>query len=435
MKRRSDRLERVAFFAAFAFLLLLAGMLIARYWWFPYPLVDQAILAARAVAIQVGLKSDVEIGNDGRDGERFDDQGGVSHYDAGLSAGGFTVYVSGFAESAYLMNMDGRIVHTWSLPADVLRQRFGADVVSDDSFGWRSTYLYPNGDLLAVLQRHNHSPYGFALVKLDKDSRLLWANFGNAHHDVAVGEDGLIYTIGQDIRQDKVVGLGSLRPPFLEDFVLVISKDGKTVRRLSVMEAFVGTPFASSVKQLARVRDWKGDYFHTNGIEPYDSRNRIPVIHERQVLVSIRNMDALVTIDLDTAKVTWLLNGTWVRQHDPDILAGRIMLFDNRGDFARGSRSRVLEFDPLTQEVTWQASVGEGYDLYSGWGASQQVLDNGNVFITETAPGRLLELTRDGRLAWMYKIAGRIEGGKYAPPIQEARRYPAEYVHFAFRNP
>ena len=383
----------------------------------------------------VGLQSDVEIGNDGRDGERFDDISGVSHYDAALSAGGFTAYVSVSDEAVHLMNMDGRIVHTWSLPAGVLRERYGADVVPDESLGWRSLHVYPNGDLLVVTGRNNHSPYGFALVKLDKDSRLLWANFGNAHHDVTVGEDGLIYTIGQAIRQDAVAGLNSLRPPFLEDFVLVISADGKTIRRLSVMEAFVGTPYESSVKQLAQVRDWKGDYFHVNDIEPYDSRNRAPVVHEHQVLVSIRNMDALATIDLDTGKVVWLLQGTWVRQHDPDIVDGHIMLFDNRGDFSRGSRSRILEIDPLTQQITWQANAGDGYDLYSGWAGNQQVLDNGNVFITETVPGRLLELTRDGKVVWMYQVSGRIPGGKYSPPMLEARRYPAEYVKFELDKP
>ena len=88
----------------------------------------------------------------------------------------------------------------------------------------------------------------------------------------------------------------------------------------------------------------------------------------------------------------------------------------------------------MTQEITWKADVGKGYDLYSGWGAGQQVLDNGNVFITESSPGRLLELTRDGRLAWMYQTSGTIEGEKFAPAIQEARRYSEQYIEFTFNE-
>lgn len=434
-ERRREQFERAAFFVAGAFLLLVTGMLFARYGWFPYPILEDAVIGARAAAVQLGVIADAETGADASDGERIDDRSGVTFHDSALAAGGFTVFTSGFDEAAYLIDTDGRNVHRWSLPVDSLRQRYGSEAVPDVALGWRSTHLYPNGDLLVVLQHRKHTPYGFALMKLDKDSRLLWANFGHAHHDVIVGEDGLIYTIGQEVRTEAVSGLDTLKPPFLEDFVMVVSKDGRTIRRISIMEAFVGTPFASAVGQLAKVRDWKGDYFHVNAIEPYDSRNEIPVIRRDQVLISIRNMDSLATLDLKTGKIVWLLNGTWMKQHDPDIVGGRIMLFDNRGDFSRGGRSRVLEFDPLTQAITWQADVGQNYDLYSGWGASQQVLENGNVLITETTPGRLLELTRDGRLAWVYHTAGRVvEGGKYAPPIQEARRYSDQYIEFEFNE-
>jgi hypothetical protein len=139
-------------------------------------------------------------------------------------------------------------------------------------------------------------------------------------------------------------------------------------------------------------------------------------------------------MDLATGKIVWLVNGSWFRQHDPDITDGKIMLFDNRGDFARGARSRVLEFDPVTQEVTWQAAVGEGYDLYSGWGASQQPLANGNVLINEAVSARLLELTRDGTLVWEFFAAGRDESGQFAAPILEAKRYAPEDLQFPFND-
>ena len=409
-------------------------MVLARLRWFPYPILDDALMGARAAAIQFGLIDDEETGADASDGERTGGESGVRFHDAALAAGGYTVFTSGEIEAASLIDMQGRVVHRWTLPVDELRERYGPDAKPDVPLGWRSTHLFPNGDLLVVLQHRKNAPYGFALVKIDKDSRLVWANLENAHHDVIIGEDGLIYSIGQEVRKDEVPGLDTLKPPFLEDFVLVISQDGRTVRRISIMEAFAGTQFELAVKQLIKVRDWKGDYFHVNDIEPYDSRNPIAVIQKDQVLISIRNMDSLATLDLKSGKITWLLNGTWLKQHDPDIVDGRIMLFDNRGDFSRGSRSRVIEFDPLTQEITWKADVGKGYDLYSGWGAGQQVLDNGNVFITESSPGRLLELTRDGRLAWMYQTSGTIEGEKFAPAIQEARRYSEQYIEFTFNE-
>jgi len=434
-KSRRELVERLVFIAAAIFLLFVGGMLVARLGWFPYPIVDDAVTAARASLIQLGWARDTEVGATGADGERSDARGGVTVHDSALAMDGYTVYSAGNDASAYLIDMGGRVLHRWTVSMEALRAEFGEERVPDGRIGIRSFYLYPNGDLLAVMHRHQFTPYGFGILKLDKDSRVLWANFEYAHHDVTVGEDGRIYTISHAIRESAVPGFGQIKAPFLEDFVLVLSADGQVVKRLSTMDAFVGTPFANALKQLIKTRDWKGDYFHVNAIEPYDSRNPIAVLGKNQVLISVRNMDSLATLDLESGKIAWMLQGIWQKQHDPDIAGGRILLFDNRGDFSRAGHSRVLELDPLTQQVTWQASVGEGYDIYSGWGGNQQVLANGNVLITVSAPGRLLELTRDGKVAWEYLSTTRNEEGNFAASFLEGRRYAPSEIDFKFSGP
>jgi hypothetical protein len=383
----------------------------------------------------VGLIKNTDTGTDASDGERASTRSGVTRHDTALAYPGYTLLSTGNREEALLIDMNGQTIHRWTFTWSDIRERYAAErQLPKLKTSWRSVSLYPNGDLLVTLQGENVTPYGLATLKLDKDSQLLWANFERAHHDAVVGEDGRIYTIAQEIRRNKVPDLDTIDPPILEDFVLVLSPEGRTVQRLSVMDAFSGTPYASAVNRLVKGSDWKGDYFHVNAIEPYDSRNQIEVIRKEQVLISIRNMDALATMDLATGKIVWFVNGSWFRQHDPDITEGRIMLFDNRGDFSREARSRVVEFEPLTQKVTWQASAGDGYDLYSGWGASQQPLANGNVLINEAVPARLLELTRDGTPVWEFFAAGRDESGRFAAPILEAKRYAPDMLDFQFNG-
>jgi hypothetical protein len=438
MRERSglrEHMERWLFFIGLAFLILLAGMLIARYKIFPYRLLDDAIKGAGAAAVQIGIIRNTDTGSDASDGERSASTSGVTLHDPQLALQGYTLLSAGNGQEALLIDMDGRTVHRWALTWNAIREQYAAErELPKIETSWRSVYLYPNGDLLVTLQGEDVTPYGLATLKLDKDSKLLWANFERAHHDAAVAEDGRIYTIAQEIRKTKVRDLETIDPPFLEDFVLVLSPEGRTLHRLSVMDAFSGTPYASAVRSLVKGSDWKGDYFHVNAIEPHDSRNEIAVVRKDQVLVSIRNMNAIATIDLGSGKIVWLVHGSWVRQHDPDITDGKIMLFDNRGDFSRGSRSRVIEFDPLTQQITWQAKVGDGYDLYSGWGASQQPLGNGNVLINEAVPARLLELTRDGTPVWEFFAPGRDESGRFAAPILEARRYSPDDLEFQFNG-
>ena len=73
-------------------------------------------------------------------------------------------------------------------------------------------------------------------------------------------------------------------------------------------------------------------------------------------MISLRDPNALVIINIETEEVLWYGEGIWKKQHDPDILAdGRVLLFDNRGlpDSPNG-HSRVLEIDIFTHEVYWQ---------------------------------------------------------------------------------
>lgn len=428
-------LERFFFFVACGFLLLLAGMLLARYQFFPYSVVDDAIKGGRAAAAQMGLienSTDTDI--DTSEGDLQYVEAGVQRHREELTFSGYTLLISSSQEAASLIDMGGQTLHRWSLPVGAVRERFGKGTSPPDVPAyWRSCHLYPNGDLLVVIQGENVTPYGLGIFKIDKDSNLLWANLDHAHHEVAVAEDGRIYTISQEIRGVSIPDLRHLRPPLIEDFVLVLSPNGQTLHRISVVEAFSGTPFSAAVDRFADRRDWKGDYLHVNAIEPHDNQNTTRVFGKDQILISIRNMDSLATLDLKSRKIVWLLRGSWHRQHDVDVTTdGRIMLFDNRGDFARGGHSRVIEFDPITQEFTWLVGTDETLKLHSGSGANQQPLPNGNVLITEAAAGRLLEVTRNREVAWEYYNPARAEDGKHADRITEARRYAPSSIDFEF---
>jgi hypothetical protein len=98
-----------------------------------------------------------------------------------------------------------------------------------------------------------------------------------------------------------------------------------------------------------------------------------------------------------------LAGGPWLAPHDPDLLEdGRIMVFDNRGHFGTGGASRIVEFDPRNQKTTWTYSGTEAAPFVSALRGRQQALPNGNVLITESAGGRMLEVTRDKEIVWEY---------------------------------
>ena len=101
---------------------------------------------------------------------------------------------------------------------------------------------------------------------------------------------------------------------------------------------------------------------------------------------------------MDQEAVVWAMAGMWKRQHDPEFLDnGNILLFDNLG---HGGFSKVIEFDPLTQAISWAYEGNAANDFRSTVLGASQRLSNGNTLITESTRGRAFEVTPDGTIVW-----------------------------------
>jgi hypothetical protein len=116
--------------------------------------------------------------------------------------------------------------------------------------------------------------------------------------------------------------------------------------------------------------------------------------------VSVLRLDTVAVLDLDEPAVEWALTGLWNEQHQPTFLPdGRLMVFDNRP--AEGS-SRVVELDPLTQELLWSYEGGVDEPFFTSTCGSSQRLPNGNTLVTESDNGRAFEVTREGEIVWEF---------------------------------
>jgi len=147
------------------------------------------------------------------------------------------------------------------------------------------------------------------------------------------------------------------------------------------------------------------DPLHSNTVEfvEPDLAPAFPGLTAGEVVVSLRNMDFLIAVDLARKTVTAALTGGWRRQHDADLLpSGEILLFDNLGNLGPQGRSRVIQFEPGDGRITWSYTGTIERPLYSLWRSTQQRLANGNTLITESGGGRLLEVTAAGDIVWEF---------------------------------
>ena len=116
-----------------------------------------------------------------------------------------------------LMDMKGSVVHQWQMPfRQAWPQPTHVDPAPENQY-WFGVHVYPNGDLLAVYHAKSDTPYGYGLVKMDKDSKLLWRYSDHVHHMIDVGDDGTIYALTQKLSSKAPAGMDFIPVPHIAD--------------------------------------------------------------------------------------------------------------------------------------------------------------------------------------------------------------------------
>jgi len=347
------------------------------------------------------------------------DRVGVVVYIADRVDPGVNLYTSGHAEMAALIDMDGTVLHHWSyafadafpdLSAKMRRRGEG----TNQSERWRRVHVFPNGELLAIYE-------GLGLIRLDKNSNLIWRSANKSHHDLWVAADGRIYVL---TREAKILPRLDAEKPLLEDFISILTPGGDEIRRISLIEAFESSDYRDLFESITT----HGDLFHTNTLEIFDGSlaDRSPFFKAGNALISMRSIDRIAIVDLERERVVWARQGDWRRQHQPTLLAnGHLLLFDNVGHHGM---SKVIEFDPLSDEVVWVYEGNEENHFLSRTCGSNQRLANGNTLITESDFGRAFEVTPQGEIVWEFRNPARAgERNELVATLFEVVRLPADF--------
>lgn len=332
---------------------------------------------------------------------------------------GFTLFTTGDEQKAQLIDAEGRVVHEWGVPfSEIWDESAKVKAPQPDTHVYiEKTHLYPNGDLLALYVAVGDTPWGYGLVKYDKDSRVLWKYLSHVHHDLDVAPDGKVYVLTQEIGQDDLTHhYPHLKAPRIDDYVAVLSPEGKELKKVRVIDVMLKSPYARLLDTVPwYIQKGAGDYLHTNSIEILHGQgsHKLAAAQPGRVLLSFREIGTIAVMDVEKEEIVWAMRGPWLRQHDPDLLAnGNVLLFDNQGHVGPGGITRVIEVDPNTQEIVWTYAGTPEKPFESEVRSSQARLANGNTLITESDGGRLFEVARDGDVVWEWvnPVRGRREG-------------------------
>jgi hypothetical protein len=431
--------ERILFVLGFAVLAYAGGVVTAKYQIWPYRQLNGAKDAA--VALWVSYFPDER--------PEFDSPhktGGVTRHDPDRAQDGLTFIAlrDDKGPGAVVVDMDGQVLHRWRLSFSDAFPDEAPHITArapDDRVFWHGVHLFPNGDVLLNLEGGNF-PAGSGLVLIDKDSRIKWKLARNTHHSIDVQPDGTIAVLAHDFLPDGVPSCNRyVLTPYLADKVLTVSADGRELDSFSVAEAFCDSPYKwmmmpfGTYPQIATTKPDIEDLQHTNDIwvlRPEDAAV-FPMARAGDYMASFAFLNMVAVIDKDTKEIKWALTGNFVRQHDPNLLPnGNILLYDNLGgmidrDRPQG-RTRIIEINPVTHEIVWKYEGGtDPLDVLDApKGGNVQKLPNGNVLISNSWQGRLLEVTGDAepRIVWEYvNLLDASEDGGRVGAMTDAKRF------------
>lgn len=337
---------------------------------------------------------------------------------------GVNLYNAGHAPVAYLIDINGKYLHRWEMswgeafpnvsPREAATKKADTGPIARSSY-WGKVHLLSNGDLLAIF-------HGLGMIKLDRDSNLLWSKKIGAHHDFWVSSDEEKYFVLT--REPRELNIDGKRTPLMEELVTILDKEGNILEEVSLHEAILNSPYAERLKKL----NLTDDILNSNAIQILeDVPAGVPDPFEQgKALISIRKMNLVGLVDLEKPTLEWVMEVDTYRQHDPTLLSnGNLLVFDNR---RADSYSRVIEVDPLRNEIEWKYEPS-AREFFSRCCGRAQRLPNGNTLITETMKGRAFEVDRDGDVVWDFFVPHRTgEDEQFISQLFELRRLPEDKV-------
>ena len=326
---------------------------------------------------------------------------GVTYYDSSKAYEGYTLFSPLGGYNTWLIDMQGQIVHHWSLLHQPLYAR-----------------LLPNGNLL-YCGREEKNPkgpkvdildaYGNVagtiwmggfqhMLEVDSDNNVVWQYEDPLiNHDFYRMENGntmyIKYVLVPDNIKNKVKGgipVGATTPLWC-DALNEINSKGEVVWEWLAYKHL--DPEIDVMCPLMHRYEWT-------------HMNTCTVLANGDILISIRGTNSIYIIDKKTGDITWRFGrGELAHQHEPVMLNnGNILVFDNgeHRPFPKFSYSRVVEINPKTNAIEWEYKDDPPFAFFSSNQGGCQRLPNGNTLITDSNAGRIFEVTHDCEIVWEY---------------------------------
>jgi hypothetical protein len=228
------------------------------------------------------------------------------------------------------------------------------------------------------------------LIKINKDSKLVWAINKDFHHSNEYDAEGNIWAPSV-IKPSKF--LANMLLDFKDDALTKISPDGKVLFQKSIAEILVQNGYRTLLLGTGVYED---DLVHLNDIQPALTSTQYWL--KGDLLISIKHKSTVFLYRPSTNKIIWLQTGPWLNQHDVDFINdtcigvfGNNIVRTNLTEHLLDGHNEEYIFDFKSQKTStpYTQFLKDAKVSTKSEGRSD-ILPNGDLFIEETDNNRLL---------------------------------------------
>lgn len=270
------------------------------------------------------------------------------------------------------------------------------------------------------------------MVRLAKDSTVMWRLPYRTHHSLYLGSDGDLWACGIRERNTPDPRLPTVDLPTDEFTIVRVSPEGKVKQEILISDIlekngldafyFMRPPRPNDVMRMGQL--------HLNDIETFPASMTPGKFRPGDILVSLRDINTVFVFNPDTLKIKQLWLGTVVNQHDPDFVDGNhVSVFDNynrRLTEERGTAddySRIVILSAIGEQPEVYYRGNEEHPFYTAIMGKHQWLPNKHLLITSALQGKAIELDENRKVVWEFN---NIVDQHRAALVEEVQRLSPE---------
>lgn len=315
-----------------------------------------------------------------------------------------------------LVDKNANIVHKWYLEHKQETFRLDHFMLEKDGNVIITTASSGYGDIEDGKSR---------IVKLDKDSNIIWENTANFHHWFDKYQNNIYALTSQNKKISEIFPdidfTAKQEARYVEHFVSVLSEQtGEITKNISISQAFINSDYKDYLNlaiSIGLMAD-KGvyDILHTNTVQYLDKKltTQFSFAKEGDLLLSLRQMDLIAILRPSSQKIIWAKRGEWLAQHHAKLIDNEILIFDNEGGGIVANsrkekekdrliierRPRIFAYDPITQKTRLIYHNTQQRALTSGWLSGYHKLNNGHYLIFSSNNSRIIEIDENKNILW-----------------------------------